>query len=44
MGAAFAIIINPVVGVTMGVSILAGGLHDLKRRRRGVSSPVVRVR
>ncbi|NQD88372.1 hypothetical protein HP499_11210 [Paenarthrobacter sp. CM16] len=34
IGGAFAVIVNPVVGVTIGVSVLGGALNDLNRRRR----------
>ncbi|MFF1830270.1 hypothetical protein [Paenarthrobacter sp. NPDC058040] len=34
IGGAFAMIANPVVGATIGVSVFAGGLADLKRRQQ----------
>lgn len=38
VGGLFGYVSGPVVGVTVGLSVLGGALHDMKRRRNKLSS------
>ncbi|MDP9936603.1 hypothetical protein J2T11_002971 [Paenarthrobacter nicotinovorans] len=38
VGGLFGYVSGPVIGVTVGLSVLGGALHDMKRQRNKLSS------